>query len=115
MNKPNLGWIGLGNMGNPIVKNLLKAGYPVTVYNRTKGKDSEVLNAGASVTESPKQLAGQCDVIMIMVSDDAAVKQVFEAENGLLSASLNGKLVIDLSTVSPTLAAACCAFYRKWR
>lgn len=102
MNKPHLGWIGLGNMGNPIVKNLLKAGYPVTVHNRTKGKDSEAVNSGASVAESPKELADKCDVIMIMVSDDAAVKQIFEAEKGLLSASLNGKLVIDLSTVSPT-------------
>jgi len=102
MNKPHLGWIGLGNMGNPIVKNLLKAGYPLTVYNRTKGRDSEVVKAGASVAESPKELADKCDVIMIMVSDDAAVKQVFETDNGLLSAPLNGKLMIDLSTVSPT-------------
>ena len=111
MNKLNLGWIGLGNMGNPMVKNLLKAGFRVTVYNRTKGKESELVSAGALVADSPKQLAESSDVIMIMVSDDNAVKQIFTEENGLLSASLTGKLVIDLSTVSPQtsreLAALC--------
>jgi 3-hydroxyisobutyrate dehydrogenase len=111
MNKLKLGWIGLGNMGNPIVKNLLKAGYPVTVYNRTKGRDTEVVDAGASVAESPQQLAEGCDVIMIMVSDDNAVKQIFNEDNGLLKVSLTGKLIIDLSTVSPDtsheLAAIC--------
>ncbi len=101
MNKQHIGWIGLGNMGNPIVKNLLKAGFPVTVYNRTKGKETEVVSAGATVADSPLQLAEQCDVIMIMVSDDNAVKQIFTVDNGLLATSLTGKLIIDLSTVSP--------------
>jgi 3-hydroxyisobutyrate dehydrogenase len=101
MNKPTLGWIGLGNMGNPIVKNLLKAGYAVTVYNRTKGKETEVIEAGASVAQSPAKLAEGCDIIMIMVSDDNAVKQIFNGDNGLLKVSLTGKLIIDLSTVSP--------------
>ncbi|MDB5013571.1 MAG: 6-phosphogluconate dehydrogenase [Daejeonella sp.] len=97
----NIGWIGLGNMGTPIVINLLKAGYKVTVYNRSSGKDSEVVNAGASVAKNPQDLADSCEVIMIMVSDDHAVKQLFNEDYGLLSANLNGKLIIDLSTVSP--------------
>jgi 3-hydroxyisobutyrate dehydrogenase len=101
MNKQHIGWIGLGNMGNPIVKNLLKAGFQVTVFNRTKGKDAEVMSAGAMVADSLQQLAAACDVIMVMVSDDNAVKQIFTEGNGLLATSLNGKLIIDLSTVSP--------------
>jgi 3-hydroxyisobutyrate dehydrogenase len=113
MDKLRLGWIGLGNMGNPIVKNLLKAGFPVTVYNRTKGKDAEVVNAGAATAGNPKALAETSDVILIMVSDDNAVKQIFSEENGLLSTSLAGKLVIDLSTVSPKTSIELAEFCKK--
>ena len=101
MSKLSLGWIGLGHMGNPIVKNLLRAGFSVTVYNRTKGKDTEVVSAGATTADTARQLAENCDVILTMVSDDDAVKQIFSGEDGLLSTSLAGKLIIDMSTVSP--------------
>lgn len=88
-------------MGTPIVKNLLKAGYAVRVYNRTAGKDAEVVDAGARVAESMEQLMTQCDVVFTMVSDDAAVKEVFEGKGGLLTHGHSGKLIIDMSTVSP--------------
>ncbi len=101
MNKPSVGWVGLGNMGIPIAKNLLNAGYSVTVYNRTKSKEQELLQAGASSAPSPKSLWQQCDIVFTMVSDDAAVKAVFEGEQGLLSSPPSGKLAIDMSTVSP--------------
>lgn len=101
MNDPSVGWIGLGNMGIPMAKNLLKAGYRVTVHNRTKAKEKEVLEAGASSASSPQSLWQQCDIVFTMVSDDAAVKAVFEGEHGLLAAPPPGKLAIDMSTVSP--------------
>ena len=91
----------MGNMGIPIAKNLLNAGYSVTVYNRTKSKEQELLQAGASSAPSPKSLWQQCDIVFTMVSDDAAVKAVFEGEQGLLSSPPSGKLAIDMSTVSP--------------
>ena len=101
MNTIKIGWIGLGNMGNPMVQNLLKAGYQVTVFNRSKEKETALLALGATSAASPKELISNCDVIVTMLSNDAAVKDVFENENGLLAAKITGKLIINMSTVSP--------------
>lgn len=101
MSNLKLGWAGLGNMGNPIVKNLIKAGYPVQVYNRTTAKTQEALNAGAALAETPEQLTAENEVIFVMVSDDNAVKELFTAENGLLNGNTANKLFINVSTVSP--------------
>ena len=101
MNKLKLGWIGLGNMGNPMAKNLLKAGFEVAVFNRTKEKEKELIEAGASSANSPQHLMESCDVVLTMLSNDEAVKEIFEGKSGLLSKEYPGKLVIDMSTVSP--------------
>lgn len=101
MNKPSIGWVGLGNMGTPMAKNLLKAGYAVTVYNRSKEKEEELLGAGASSAGSPGALWQGCDIVFTMVSDDAAVKAVYEGPEGLIASAAPGKLAIDMSTVSP--------------
>lgn len=101
MNNLKLGWAGLGNMGTPIVKNLLKAGYNVSVYNRTKEKENELIEAGATSAETPNQLIEKCDVVFTMVADDNAVKEIYTGENGLLTNQNAGKLAIDMSTVSP--------------
>ncbi len=111
MSDVQLGWAGLGNMGTPIIKNLLKAGFKVAVYNRTKEKEKELIEAGATSAENPNQLIEKCDVVFTMVSDDEAVKQIYTGENGLLNNQNTGKLAIDMSTVSPAtsryLAEAC--------
>ncbi|TKK70289.1 NAD(P)-dependent oxidoreductase [Ilyomonas limi] len=103
MSKTTLGWIGLGNMGIPMCRNLLKAGYPLTVYNRTTGKEKELTDAGAQTAESPAKLLQSCEVVFVMVSDDAAVKAVFNGEDGLLSAAISNqsKIIINTSTISP--------------
>ena len=101
MSTLKLGWVGLGNMGNPMVKNLLKAGFEVTVFNRTKNKEQALIEAGASSADSPQKLVKNCDVVLTMLSDDKAVKEVFEGSNGFLSKPHPGKLFIDMSTVSP--------------
>ena len=101
MNTLKIGWVGLGNMGIPMVKNLIKAGYAVQVYNRTRNKEKEVIEAGAQSATNLQALATDNDVIFIMVSDDEAAKQLFTAEDGLLSGSLSGKLFINVSTVAP--------------
>lgn len=101
MSNTKLGWAGLGNMGTPIVKNLLKAGYPVTVYNRTKEKAQEAIEAGAISADSPTELADTNEIILVMVSDDNAVKEIFNSENGLLRGDVTGKLFINVSTVAP--------------
>lgn len=111
MNKLQIGWVGLGNMGTPIVKNLLKADFRVNVYNRTKEKEAELITAGATSAEDLPQLAQKSDVVITMVSDDEAVKQIYTGADGLLSHANPGKLAIDMSTVSPStsryLAQSC--------
>ncbi len=101
MTQLKLGWIGLGNMGNPMAKNLLKDGFELMVYNRTRSKELELVEAGASSGDSPQQMLQACDVVITMLSNDAAVKEIFDGTNGLLSNSVAGKLLIDMSTVAP--------------
>lgn len=102
--KTRIGWIGLGTMGTPMSQRLLKAGYPVSVYNRTGGKADLLISQGADATLSPEQLMKQTDVIIIMVSDDQAIKEIFEGENGLLESGMRDKIIINMSTVSPEIS-----------
>lgn len=101
MNTIKLGWAGLGNMGNPMVKNLLKAGYPVSVWNRTHEKEKEATEAGATAVDSLGQLTEESDIVLVMVSNDQAVKEIFTSTEGLLAGDCTGKLFINISTVSP--------------
>ncbi|MGI8637004.1 MAG: NAD(P)-dependent oxidoreductase [Segetibacter sp.] len=93
-----IGWVGLGNMGTAIVKNLLKHDLSIHVYNRTKEKETDVLKVGATSQESPQQLVHNSSIIFTMLSDDEAVKEVYSQ---LLSHAPSGKIFIDMSTVSP--------------
>ncbi|MBO3271401.1 NAD(P)-dependent oxidoreductase [Hymenobacter defluvii] len=102
--QPQLGWIGLGNMGNPMSGRLLEAGYPVAVYNRSKDKEKALRTAGATTADSPAALVQQADVVFLMVSDDQAVRDLFTGPDGLLQAQASGKLLINMSTVSPGIS-----------
>lgn len=113
MSQQRIGWAGLGNMGIPMVRNLVSAGFDVTVYNRTIAK-AEALKAeiGVKVVASPKELVKEIDVVITMLADDAALKEVYEGREGFLSVTLPPHLLaIDMSTVSPDttrqLAALC--------
>ncbi|SHG37917.1 3-hydroxyisobutyrate dehydrogenase [Flavobacterium segetis] len=101
MNQLKLGWVGLGNMGNPMVLNLLNAGYEITVFNRTREKEKSLLSAGTKSASNLAELIKNCDVVFTMLSNDAAVKEVFESSVGLLNANNQGKTIINMSTVSP--------------
>ncbi|MVN92916.1 NAD(P)-dependent oxidoreductase [Mucilaginibacter aquatilis] len=101
MNRERIGWTGLGNMGTPMVKNLLKAGYTVEAFNRTREKEQEAIEAGATSAADLKTLGANNDVVFVMVSDDEASKEIFSTENGLLSGDVSGRLFINVSTVSP--------------
>ncbi len=102
MNKPSVGWIGLGNMGIPMCQNLMKAGYPLTVYNRTREKEKPLTDAGASTAKNACGLFDSCDIVFVMVADDEAAKEMFDGTDGLLSnTNGKGKLVINTSTISP--------------
>lgn len=101
MKATKIGWIGLGKMGVPMAAQLIKGGYPLTVYNRNKEKTLKI--AGASAP-SPAAIIQRSDVVLIMVSDDDATKEVFTGDQGLLSARATGKIIINMSTVSPGIS-----------
>lgn len=111
--KINIGWIGLGNIGTPMVKNLIKAGFNVTVYNRNLEKSVSLKESmTVNIANSPAELVATSDFIITMISDDAAVKEVYQGQNGVFSVERSKDLIaIDMSTVSPdttkTLAALC--------
>jgi len=104
MNHTKIGWIGLGNMGIPMAEQLIKADYAVSVYNRSKGKEASLKEMGASVAETPKALIATTDVVIVMVSDDAAIEQIFKGGEGLFSGETSGKIIINMSTVSPSIS-----------
>ena len=99
--KLSVGFIGMGHMGSGMARRLLDAGYPVTVYDRTQAHTQQLGQQGASVAQSPKDLAAGCEVVMASVTDDAAQQQVMFDPDGALAGIRKGAVVIDLSTVSP--------------
>ena len=110
--KPTIGFIGLGLMGNPMAGNLLKAGFPVVVWNRTKSRADELVSAGAKFGASPRDTAAQADVLITIVSDPPAVETILWGEKGALEGLRRGATMIDSSTIAPELArrvAAACA------
>ena len=96
-----LGFIGLGIMGGPMAGHLLRAGYPLTVYNRTRSRTTELEARGARVADSPSELASVSAIIITMVSDSPDVEAVVAGPDGILSGVRPGTVVIDMSTVSP--------------
>ncbi|WP_421944789.1 NAD(P)-dependent oxidoreductase [Pedobacter sp.] len=104
MEQLNIGWVGLGNMGMPMSAQLIKAGYKLNVFNRSKDKAQSLLNSGAEVVSSPRDLVAISDIIFVMVSDDAAIKQIFTGADGLLEQDLSNKIIINMSTVSPGIS-----------
>ncbi|MBB3187524.1 NAD(P)-dependent oxidoreductase [Microbacter margulisiae] len=99
-----IGWIGLGNMGNPMSQRLIKAGYDVTVYNRSKDKTDYFRQQDVLVVDSPRELINATDMVFVMVSDDAAIRALFTGKEGLLEGAANGKIIINMSTVSPSIS-----------
>ena len=110
--KPNVGFIGLGLMGRPMALNLLKAGYAVTVWNRTRAHADDVVAAGATLAATPREAAAGADVVFTIVSDPPAVEAVLWGADGALAGLRKGTVLVDSSTISPDLArrtAAACA------
>ena len=97
MTKPTIGWIGLGTMGNPMAKSLRRSGYQLTVYNRDAGKTRDLQEQGATVADSPAELIAKVDLVIIMVTDDQAISAIFNDGEGLLSANVSGKIIINMT------------------
>lgn len=112
MAKPAVGFIGLGLMGRPMAANLLKAGFPVTVWNRTASRMQPLVELGATAGKSPRDVAAASDVLITIVSDPPALEQVLWGEQGAFEGLRRGSVYVDSSTVSPALArriAAACS------
>jgi 3-hydroxyisobutyrate dehydrogenase len=96
-----VGFIGMGIMGQGMARNLLKANFEVSVWNRTPERMEPLIEAGAKGTNSPQDLASQCDVVITCVSDTPDVKEVVLGERGVIHGAKSGTLVVDMSTISP--------------
>jgi 2-hydroxy-3-oxopropionate reductase len=96
-----IGFIGLGVMGKPMAKNLIKAGFSLVVYNRSRDAVDEVAAAGAKAASSPADVARQATIVITMVPDTPDVELVLTGENGVLSAMPRGAIVVDMSSISP--------------
>ncbi len=100
--KERVGFIGLGTMGRSMAANVGRAGFPLTVWNRSGGRDDALLGSGARRADAPQQLAAAVDVVVLCVSDTPDVEAVLFGEQGVHAGAPRGSLVIDCSTISPT-------------
>ncbi|MEM3403832.1 MAG: 2-hydroxy-3-oxopropionate reductase [Nitrososphaeria archaeon] len=98
-----IGFIGLGIMGKPMSKNLIKSGYHLTVWNRTASKMKELVDLGAKPASSPKEVAEKSDIVITMVTDSPDVEKVVLGPSGIIEGSMEGLIVIDMSTISPEI------------
>jgi 3-hydroxyisobutyrate dehydrogenase len=101
---PPVGLIGLGRMGQPMAHNLLDAGFPLTVHNRTLERCEPFAARGARVADSPADLARAADVVITMVADGPAAEAVYEGPDGVLAGLGSGDVVLEMSTIGPELA-----------
>lgn len=103
-----VGFIGLGIMGKPMSKNLLKAGYALTVLDHNKESVAELINAGAESAATPKAVAERCDVIITMLPNSPQVQEVALGENGLIEGARPGSTLIDMSSIAPLASREIC-------
>ncbi len=99
-----VGFIGLGIMGKPMARNLMKAGYSLIVYNRSRGPVDELVSAGAKAGASPRAVAEDGDIVITMVPDSPDVQQVVLGRDGVLEGLRRGSVLVDMSTISPIVA-----------
>ena len=104
--KESIGFIGLGIMGGAMAANILRAGYDLTVWNRTPGRITPLAESGAAVAAGPADLAGRSDIIITCVSDTPDVEAVILGPGGVIEGARPGALVIDCSTISPEATRA---------
>jgi 3-hydroxyisobutyrate dehydrogenase-like beta-hydroxyacid dehydrogenase len=98
---PELGYVGLGTMGGAVSRRLLDAGYPLTVWNRTREKAAPLLDAGARWADTPREVAERSEIVFTMVTNTEAVRAVAEGPDGILAGLGEGKVYVDMSTASP--------------
>jgi len=109
----NLGFVGLGVMGSEMVNRLLGKGHSVTGYNRTRSKAEWLIKKGMKWAGSPRAVAAAADVTFSMVTNSAALQAIVEGPDGMLASLGAGKILVDMSTVSPTFSRSIAAKVRE--
>ncbi|OLC79849.1 MAG: hypothetical protein AUH72_13225 [Acidobacteria bacterium 13_1_40CM_4_65_8] len=109
----SLGYIGLGVMGGRMADRLLTKGHAVTGYNRTREKAQWLVNRGLTLADSPRAVSAAADVTFVMVANSAALESVANGPDGFIAGLAPGKIVVDMSTVSPALSRAVAAKVRE--
>jgi 2-hydroxy-3-oxopropionate reductase len=101
-----IGFIGLGVMGDPMARNLIEAGHSLVVHSRSPEPVEALAKAGAEVASGPREVGERSDVVITMLPDSAAVESVVLGEDGVLAGATEGDLLIDMSTIHPTVAVS---------
>ena len=109
----NLGYVGLGVMGGQMADRLLDKGHKVTGYNRTRSKAEWLVKKGMTFGESPRDVCRAADFVFVMVTNSASLESVANGPDGLLAGLAPGKVIIDMSTVSPAVSRALAAKVRE--
>jgi 2-hydroxy-3-oxopropionate reductase len=104
MSNPIIGFIGLGIMGKPMARNLLKAGYSLVIHNRSRAAVDELSKEGAGVATKSQEVASRSEVVITMLPDSPDVELVYAGENGIFAGLKSGTLLIDMSSISPVVA-----------
>jgi len=99
-----VGYIGLGLMGKPMARNILRAGFPVVVHNRSQAAVDELVREGAQAASSPAQVAAQADIVFANLPDSPDVEQVALGNSGVLEGAGSGMIFVDNSTIKPATA-----------
>jgi 2-hydroxy-3-oxopropionate reductase len=99
-----IGFIGLGIMGRPMARNLLKAGHTLVVHSRSRGPVEEIVKAGATAAASPRDVAAQCDVLITMLPNSPEAEQVALGPGGIIEGARRGLIFADMSTISPIVS-----------
>jgi 2-hydroxy-3-oxopropionate reductase len=113
MAKPIIGFIGLGIMGKPMARNLMKAGYPLVVHNRSRAAVDELSTEGAQPAASSEEVAARSEILITMLPDSPDVELVYAGEKGVFAGAKPGMLLIDMSSISPIVARKLAADAQK--
>src|SRR5919109_3701790 len=104
MSNPIIGFIGLGIMGKPMARNLMKAGYSLVVHNRSRAAVDELTKEGAQTAASAQEVASRSEILISMLPDSPDVELVYSGENGVFAGAKRDMLLIDMSSISPVVA-----------
>jgi 2-hydroxy-3-oxopropionate reductase len=102
--RPTIGFIGLGIMGKPMARNLIRAGYRLVVHDLVKSAVDDLVADGAASADTPREVGAMCDILITMLPDSPDVESVYLGESGSLMAARPGWLAVDMSSISPRVA-----------